>query len=235
MKLRYRIARGVWRIRRRLHLIPPLAIVRELRSRGIDLRSRSALEMFGGDGTMHTHDYMPHLKSLEVWELEPRFLSALTTNLPGALVRIVDSYRQLPITKDKYGLVLLDAPIRRHGSHYEHFDLLPTVLNVLDDDAILIVNIMPEWKPARMDQEHRRKRREFYGVEDASRIPIDRMVAPYESCLRQNGFHLRWWFVKDRLFLFGLRRRYMDFRLCYLVMAVDRVGQASAMPAGRAS
>ncbi len=239
MKLKERAARLIWDARRRLHLIPPLKVMKELKRRGVDLGSLHALEVFGGMGTMQTRYYEPNVKSLEVWEIEPGCEASLRKNLPRAVVRIVDSYKYLCVTESKFGLVIADSPLMVRpgltetwteifGGHCEHFELFPDLFRILDNDAVLILNIMPEWKASKFKNEyplyieHLRRRRDFYQREDVTQIPIETMVKAYDTLARQNGFEVKWWFVRDRYFMYPLRRLSKKWRLCYLVLAFQK-------------
>lgn len=172
---------------------------------------------------MITRDYAQFVSTLEAWEIEPSYERTLRKNLPRAMVRIVDSYKQLAITEGRFQLVVADAPNEMFGGHCEHFDLFPELFRVLDDRAILILNVMTERNVGEYKNEHLRRRRDFYQREDVANIPIDSMVEVYEKLARQNGFGIKWWFIKDRYFMYWLRRRGKKWRLCYLVLRLEKI------------
>ena len=194
----------------------------DLRKRGVELDSLRALDLFAGTGNTITRDYAPFVKSLEAWEIEPSYERELRKNLPKALVRIVDSYEQLAITDSRLGLVVADTWTEMFAGHCEHFELFPEVFRVLDESAVLILNIMPEWKVGQSQIEHLRRRRDFYQREDVANIPIDSMVEVYKNLARQNGFEIRWWFIKDRYLMYDLRRQAKKWRLCHLVLGLEK-------------
>ena len=74
---------------------PMLRLLKELKRRGVDLGELRTLEIFGRDGLDHTTTYAREVKSLEVWEINPKWHSDLVKNLPDASIRIVDSYEEL--------------------------------------------------------------------------------------------------------------------------------------------
>jgi len=85
-------------------------MVRELGRRGVDITQRSALEMFGGDGNLHTKDWARGVGNLEIWEFQPEHESALRRNFPQADVRIVDTYAEIRRTKRHYDVIFSDNP-----------------------------------------------------------------------------------------------------------------------------
>src|SRR5689334_5220788 len=100
----------LWSLRRTLGLSPTQQIFRELRRRGVRLNELEALELFAHSGFLHTKDYLPQVASLEAWEIDPRYEEPLRHNLPGAQVKITDSYREIRKTPRKYSLIVVDAP-----------------------------------------------------------------------------------------------------------------------------
>jgi len=54
-----------------------------------------ALEIFAREGDWQTQAYADKVKSLEAWEINPAFESALRKNLPGAKILITDSIEEL--------------------------------------------------------------------------------------------------------------------------------------------
>ena len=223
VNVKQQVARGLFSVLKRLHLRPIFAVIRELKRRGVDVSSLHALDLFAGTGSMITQDYEPFVSSLEAWEIEPSYERTLRKNLPRAQVRIVDSYKQLAITESRFGLVVADTWTERFGGHCEHFELFPIVFRVLDNEAILIVNVMPEWKVGHYNNEHLRRRRDFYQKEDVANMAIGSMVEVYESLARQNGYAIKWWFVKDRYLLYRLRRHAKKWRLCHLVLRLEKI------------
>ena len=197
--------------------------MRELKRRGVKLDSLHALDLFAGTGNTITRDYGPFVKSLEAWEIEPSYEPELRKNLPRAQVRIVDSFEQLANTESRVGLVVADTWTEMFAGHCEHFELFPKVFRVLDDSAALILNIMPEWKVGQYQIEHLRRRRDFYQRENVANIPIDSMVEVYKNLARQNGFEVRWWFIKDRYLMYDLRRSAKKWRLCHLVLRLEKI------------
>ena len=212
-----------WQARRKLRLTPFCGVMRELRRRGVDPSSLQALEVFGHVGKMVTVDYASAVAGLEVWEIEQQFETELRRNVPQACVRIVDSYVQLRLTTRKFGLVVVDNGAMC-GKHYEHFGVFPDVFRVLEDFAVLILNVVPEvYVQDAMTSEHHRRRQDFY-ERDPNHVPLEEMIRVYRRLANTSGFHVRWWFIKDRYFLPSLRHQSRKKRLCFLVLALQRAG-----------
>lgn len=215
-------------LRRRLRITPIYLVQKGLLRKGVSLSELRALEVFGGTGLMHTADYLPRVRSLEAWELSPSKKPDLEKNLPTATVRIVDSYRQLRETDQRFGLIVADSWTQMFADHCEHFELFPEIFRPMEDFAVLVLNVMPEWRPASYRPEHLQRRRAFYRRDDVTRIPPEALVERYRDLARENGFDIVWWFLKDRFFLYPLRRAWSKCRLCYLVLGLSR--RAAALP-----
>ncbi len=111
-------------MRRTLGLSPMQSVMRELTRRGVRVADLRALECFAFDGHMHTIDYAPLVRALEVWEINPVHEAVLRRTFPAAVVHITDTYRQVEECTDRFSLIVVDnSPV--HGGHTEHFDLLP--------------------------------------------------------------------------------------------------------------
>jgi hypothetical protein len=210
--------------RKRLRLTKMCRVVRELKRRGVNLGALHALEMFGGTGGGHTVDYAPYVASLEVWEVQPTLASVLHKNLPHATIEIVDSFAQLELTKKKFDLVVVDPPYEMFNGYCEHFELLPGVFRILNTFAILILNIRLEIVVfSRYSDEHFERRRAFYHVKDPTSISLERMIKVYKDLASQHGFEVKWWFAKDRVFMYPLRKHSVD-RDAYLILALQMHG-----------
>lgn len=210
----------LWALRRTLGLSPTQKLFRELKRRGVDLASLDAVEMFAHTGFLHTKDYQPLVRSLEAWELDPSKEPELKQNLPGATVRITDTYQEVRTTPRRFGLVLADAPDCCHGLHdeyCEHFDILPELFRIVTASPVLILNVMPgEGQPSHrippQSAKHRERRRVFYGTEHPERIPVAEMLPAYKRIIETHGFIIDWYFSAPRT---------RDGRLHYLVMKLQ--------------
>lgn len=179
----------------RLGLFPVQVVLRDLERRHVDIGRLRALDLFGGTGDRVTRHYADLVRSLDVWEIDPRNEPALRRNLPRARIAIVDSFAELGRTDRVYDLVVADNPIWP----IEHFPIFPDVFRVLSDDAVLmLIVIVDDDRRTRrryrelMDEDHLRQRREFYATDSPEPIPVEEMVARYRALGEQNGLSL-WW------------------------------------------
>src|SRR5262249_38675814 len=111
-------------------------------------------------------------------------------------------------TTKQFDFVVLDTPLQPFGGHYEHFELFPALFRVLSNSAIIVLNIVPEIDRKALDDypgvfsdSHLRKRAEFYRTTEPEKLSVQEMVDVYERVLRQAGFALNWFFLKERTIL----------------------------------
>ena len=197
------------RIRRKLRLIPIYSVLRELNRRGIRIKDLRTLEVFGASGESHTTAYASLVGSLEVWELEPKFEQALKKNLPEAKVKITDSFREMKITPNKFGLIVIDNSMSTYGGYCEHFELFPHIFRVAENSAVIILNIIPEVDdqalkeyPYLFNEEQLQRRRAFYGTDHPQRLSIDEIAQAYRKHCQKRGFELEWCFPMKRNFVY---------------------------------
>jgi hypothetical protein len=215
---------ALWSLRRRLGMSPTQAVFNEIRRRGVPTEMMSAVEVFAGTGFRHTIDYMKVVGTLEVWEMNSSYEGDLRRHLPGATIRITDSFEELARTTSRFGIIVVDNTITTFGRGYvEHFDLFPGVFRVASDPCVLVLNVCPGVPDElRRDAHRMSKRAEFYRTDRPQDVPIDRMVEAYERLMKVNGFRLDWYFARKRAYREGIH---------YLVMRMTR----SEPPAASAS
>jgi hypothetical protein len=213
------VKRSVKRARRALRLAPMQVILRRLARRGLDPRTMHALEVFGASGAFHTLDYAERVASLEVWEIDPSYESALHANLPRARVRITDSFEELRGTSGRYDLVVLDNPMGGWGGgHHDHFDILPLVFRVLSERAAIVLTVVPRVgarqtrrAPYLLDSVYLAARGAFYRTDEPRDVPFAVMADRYRALCEELGYE-----AED---VFAVRRN----RICsYVVLQVSR-------------
>ena len=186
---------------------PMLRLLDELGRRGVDVAALDALEMFGRDGLDHTTTYGDRVRTLEVWEIDERLHPRLRENLPGASIRIVDSYAEVARTERRFDFIVVDNAIGIYGDHCDHFGLFPDkIFSIARDECVLVLNVIPridrvtlKYFPELMERDYLERRKQFYGADDAMHIPIDRMAGRYRGFAEQNGFRVAWSFhIKRR-------------------------------------
>jgi hypothetical protein len=157
----------------------------------------SVLELFARTGEWHTIEYSTHVKNLELWEIDPSFESVLVKRFPKATIHIGDTYEKLLSSLRTFDIVIADAPVSKHGTHHEHFDIFPSVFRWLKNNSFLIVDIIPivDQKarrafPNAFDADHMQDRQTFYECADSQRIPISDMISRYRSLCAAAGWEV---------------------------------------------
>jgi len=192
-------------LRRRFGLGPMQGVVRELRRRGVRMEELDALEVFGGMGFIHTRDYADLVSTLDVWEYSPEYEKALRWNLPSANIKITDSLNEVRRTTRKHGMIVVDNTPYCHRGHWKHFDLLPDILRIAMDEAILVLNVFPEVSarvrnkyPLSASKAHLASRRSFYGTDHPEKIPLDELGSAYINLMNANGFSVVFHFFQRK-------------------------------------
>jgi hypothetical protein len=204
-------------------MLPAQRVVRGLRRRGVDLSTMRALEVFGFTGERFTTHYAQYVASLEVWEKHAPYEEALRRNLPGATIRITDSFAEIRRSPGPFDLIVVDNPI----GELEHFDLFPDLFRIASQEAVLVLLVTPEADertrahyPGVMDHAQLERRRDFYRTDHPERVPLARMVERYGELARERGFELPWAFSVQRSELFGVVPQRLS--LHYLVLRIVR-------------
>lgn len=198
------VYRVIWALRRGLRLSPMQELFRELKRRGVPLGQMDALELFGADGLRHTLDYYHSVRSLEIWEMDDKYLPGLRKNFPNARIKITDSFKEIESTSNTYNLLVSDEPGQVFGKsqeYCEHFELLTKHLcRVARPSTLIILNAVPD--PLRQSPDANRyptypgyleKRGKFYGTDHPDQISIAEMIPAYRRVLSVNGFNLDWY------------------------------------------
>jgi hypothetical protein len=193
-----------------------LKICTRLKTEGINMGKLSALDFFAREGDWQTLVYAKEVGSLEAWEINPDFLPGLQRNLPNATLRIVDSYEYGSTTKKNFDFIVLDNPQATFGPekrYCEHFEALPIALRLLRPGALIIFNI--NWAPFNFEAhfEWRRRRSEFYGVDDTAWLSPEKFLLPfYRRYFEARGCKVLQAFVQPR----------NDEYLAYMVFRLGR-------------
>lgn len=177
-------------------------LCRRLKSQGIDMQKYSALDFFAREGDWQTMVYAREVGAIEAWEISSEFLPGLKRNLPGATVRIVDSYAYGAQTTDKFDFVVLDNPqatFGPNGQYCEHFEALPVALRLLKPEGVLIFNL--NWSPFNFatHAEWQKRREAFYGVENTANLSLEEFLLPfYRDYFEDRGFQVIESFAQPR-------------------------------------
>ena len=200
-------------VMRALGLSPTRRALRGLKRHGLDTSRMRALDMFAGNGTQQVLCYSAAVQSLEAWELDPDLAQQLKRNVAKAVVRAVDSYRQLAVCESKFDLIFIDAPTYIYGpgnKYCEHLMLFPGVLSLCSDEAVLLLTVAPELALVRHDvgcpdrvgtPRHLEQWAVFYHTQMPERVPLGDMARAYAEHCAESGFELQWWFAVPRRYV----------------------------------
>jgi hypothetical protein len=198
-------------LRRAAGATPMCSVIKQVASKGVDVKGLVGLELFGATGEFHTLDYVSRLASLDVWELDPDLESVLRRNLPSSRVKITDSFAEIAQTPDKYSFIVVDNPMSTYGDWCEHFELFPDVFRVAMDNAVIVLNVIPEASgecrrtyPFLFNDDQLARRAAFYDTTTPETVSFEQMADIYAKLATASGFKLDWWFVQKRTFVYYL-------------------------------
>lgn len=178
--------------------------IKRIEEKGVILNDMHVLEVFGGNGKSVDRYVIDKVKRLHVWEIDQSREIELKNNLPKAEIKIVDSFNEIKKTKNKYDIIIMDNPMAMFGSHCEHFDMFIHIFNILKDEGIIILDIIPKLENIPIEFGFLKEniyllcRKLFYRTETPLNIPIKDMISVYEDIINKNGYMLEWNFTEER-------------------------------------
>lgn len=165
------------------------------------LEDADAIELFAREGNWHTTTYAPYVKSLEAWEIDPKFREGLTRNLPNAKIKITDTWREIKTAPQKYDLIVVDAPNSTYGEddeHCESFGLLPDVLRIAHDGCVIILSVNMSPYNLREGSLWWTHRAEYYKTDRPDKLEFSQVAKHYEDICRLNSVEVEWRFFQQR-------------------------------------
>ena len=203
-----------------LGLSPACAILNRIRRHGIDLSQVSAIELFGGTGSMFTREIAANVSDLEAWEIDPIAAHVLQHNIPYAKVRLIDSVQEVKCTQREFGLVSIDNPMSAFGSGYcEHFDLFPHAFRLAAPRSVFIVTFIPYLNNRAkhrfsylFNPQHLGRRAAFYGTYAPENVSVDQTMSVFAEFAEQTKLFIDWHFAQPRndiiyALVFGVHRQ----------------------------
>lgn len=178
-------------------------VFRTLKSRGVS-SFNCGLEVFGYTGEYHTRNYQHLVKELHVWEIDQSCESKLKKNLPGAIIKITDSFKEMQNTELKYDLIVIDNPLSFFADYCEHFQILPLSFRILNNNATIIINIITNINV--LSDRYRNYdtvkqnevRKSWYSLSDATILNDEFVLGFYKQLCEKNGFKTNFSFLKKR-------------------------------------
>ncbi len=194
-----------------------MRVCEKLCEKGVELSKLRALEFFAREGNWQTTAYADKVKELHAWEIKKTFEETLKANLPGAKVRIGNSF-ELAESKEyanRFNLIVFDNPQGIYGKeeqYCEHFEALKCIKKLLSGEGIVIFNI--NFKPFDYDKspQWRKRRDQFYGLRNTSEITLEFMEDYYKKYFKQLGLLTEFCFIEKR----------NDEYLAYMVYSLKR-------------
>lgn len=164
----------------------------DLISAGFDLSEMDAVEVFGRKGDWHTVDYAGMVSSLEVWEIDPQHNADLEKNLPGAMIRNVDSitFAADPVNRERFDFVVIDNPQALFGpgdAYCEHFDVLMPATGMLRPNGVIVFNVNIRPYDYELHPDWQKRRAAFYGQTGTDSLALADMEDFYAEQFKQWG------------------------------------------------
>jgi len=97
----------------------------------------TVLEMFGGDGTGHSRAYAFSANEIEMWELDNMKCGQLREKYPWAVVKNVDTFKEMKNCTSQYDLVLMDPPTLMSSEN-----LVPEGLKFVRENGWVIIRVI---------------------------------------------------------------------------------------------
>ena len=191
---------------------PMNRVIGKIENRWMPVANLDAIELFGFDGSFHTKDYFEKIKSLEVWEIDPECYKPLRKNVPGAKIKIVDTFFQLSKCQDLFDLVIIDNPTSTFNQHCELFSAFPDVFGILKEDAVNVIptvnqDIMKKI-PYLFNESQLLMRENFYQTNTPDDVPLNHMVKVYNKLANSCEFEMIDHFSVKRTFVYYLVMRF---------------------------
>jgi len=159
-----------------------------------NLDTCNTLDIFAREGDWQSHELSSKVKSIEAWDIEPKFIKKLKSTLPDAEVYCRDSIKFINTTDyTKFDLLVVDNGLNCYGEndqYCEHFDFIHNVGNVLKDNSFIIFNVVrspfnyiqsPDWVA---------RRNEFYKLTDTSLLSATFIKKFYSDLFNSIGFDI---------------------------------------------
>ncbi|NUM87645.1 MAG: hypothetical protein HUU37_00435 [Bdellovibrionales bacterium] len=166
-----------------------------LAQEGESLAQFRALEFFAREGDWQTIVYFPKVGSLDAWEIDPAFRSAMEQNLPGAKIRIGNSFEIALHTENQgvFDFLVFDNPMGLYGpngEYCEHFEALTLVPRLMSRRAWVIFNV--NWRPIdyKPNSAWGRRRQQFYGREAAGALEFSWLFDHYDAVFGKMGLRV---------------------------------------------
>lgn len=178
-------------------------IIEDLTHHNIDLKNLSVLDFFAREGDWQTKVIADKVKVIHAWEVNPEFEENLKKNLPNAKIKIGDSFSFCKNSDERFDLIILDNPQGCFGINQdkcEHFDALPEILNLLNNQSIVIFNVKTEPFDYHKHEKWQSRRNDFYQRQDCSNLDKEFSFNFYKNYFETLGFKVDYmnWHIRPQ-------------------------------------
>jgi hypothetical protein len=187
-----------------LKLYPVYDVIAAINKRH-PLKGCSALEAFAFTGAWQARAYKQYPAYLEAWEIDPSCEAPLHKNLPGARVKITNTFEEIKRCDRKFDFINADTHQGIFGPYCENFEFFPLIFHVTDNECIVNMNVIPTaspyWRkkyPDLFSAEHLRRRAEFYKTDNPENVSLDTMLRVYGDIASLNNYRITWHYYRQR-------------------------------------
>jgi len=162
-----------------------------------NIGNMKCLELFARTGEWHTQTLFKDSKDVTLLEIDGKYEEKLRSNFPDAEIRITDSVdwsmRILANNKNhqSYDIVSIDNPLGRYGKYCENFEVIENVNNLLADESVLLINIVP--RPyGNIERAWQNIRSAFFGIQPFENyINFEKIIETYRRILTKQGLDIK--------------------------------------------
>jgi len=191
-------------------LYPIYDVIKAINER-FPLKEIKILESFAYTGELQTRAFKRYAAYLEAWEIDENFKPSLEKNLPGAIIKITNSFEEVLRCKEKFDFINVDTHQGIFGNYCENFEFFPLLFNVTKDECIVNLNVIPnagqEWKAkyaTLFNAEHLKRRARFYNTANPEHLTLEQMLNTYGEIAAKNGYSILWHYYQQRTLTYYL-------------------------------
>src|SRR5262249_38648902 len=153
------------------------------------LDSIDAFEVFAGTGRSHTIDYLPYVRTLEMWEIDQHLTSVFHQSLPEATVRSVDALQELDRSTHNFASWLSTIGSDSTMDTVNTFDVFARYSDPIERSHF-VTECRAQCKPDAFMPAHRKH---LYRRADPDKIQVPDLVDT--KIIVHKRFELRSWFI----------------------------------------
>lgn len=191
-------------------IYPIYEVIKAINTR-LPLTGCDALEAFAHTGAWQARAYRKYPKYLEAWEINAWCRPFLEKNLPGAVIKITNSFEEVLTCNRKFDFINVDTHQGLFGEYCENFEFFPLLFGVAKDECMVNLNVMPsaseQWLrkyPTLFNEEHLARRKAFYKTASPANVSIAEMLTIYGAIAAEHNYRIVWHYYKQRTLTYYL-------------------------------